>query len=112
MSPRLVTVFMSCFVCGLGWQGGGGWPPGMVLACAGRVARPTIASMETQTMMLAARSVFASSDGRCVIFLPSIQLVVRRTAIASALHRPAQLGLGGETLFELNYLCLQGASRG
>jgi len=68
VTPRLATVFMSCFARGLGWQGGGGWSPGMVLACAGRVARLTIANMETQAMMLAARLVLNSPDRRCVIF--------------------------------------------
>src|SRR5437899_1271526 len=86
MSPRLATVSMSCAACGLGWQGGGGCSPvvrcsplvspdaGLLLACAGRVPRPTFASIETQAMMLTTHLVFTSPDGRCVIFPPSRQL--------------------------------------
>src|SRR5882724_10786203 len=82
MSSRLATVSMSRAARGLGWQGGGGCSPlvrpdaGMVLACAGRGARPTIANMETQPMTAAANFVITSFDGRCVIVLPSRQLLL------------------------------------
>src|SRR5581483_4699918 len=79
MSSRLATLSMSRAARGLGWQGGGGCSPlirsdaGMVLACAGRVARPTIANMEIQPMTAAADFVVISFDGRRVIVLPSKQ---------------------------------------
>src|SRR5438094_320361 len=73
---------MSRAARGLGRQGGGGCSPlvrpaaGMVLACAGRGARPTIANMETQPMTAAANFVITSFDARCVIVLPSRQLLL------------------------------------
>ena len=92
---------MSSAARGLGWQGGGGCFPwvrrgaGSSLACAGRVARP-IANKETQPMTAAADFVITSFDGRGVISSPfETVVVVRRTAIASALHRPAEFGLAG-----------------
>src|SRR3989442_10397704 len=101
MSSRLVTVSMSSAARGLGWQGGGGCSPwvrrgaGSSLACAGRVAIP-IANKETHPMTAAADLVITSFDGRCVISSPfETVVVVRRTAIASALHQPAEFGLVG-----------------
>src|SRR6266699_1803869 len=81
ISSRLATVSMSEAARGLGWQGGGGWSPwvrrgaGSSLACAGRVARP-IANKETQPMTAAADFVITSFDDRCVILLPSRQLLL------------------------------------
>src|SRR2546426_1514470 len=81
MSPLLATVSMSSAARGLGWQGGGGcaaWVrrgAGSSFACAGRVARP-IANKETQPMTAAADFVITSFDDRCVILLPSRQLLL------------------------------------